>query len=453
MKKKSILPIIIGILLLTIGGICTYIITNESRKGQQKTNDFELIYDDEGEPGHKYNITIHNETINIKKTSFCSIPNCKETTSEENFIYSNKNMIKLSDFIKNNFQSNKKIIEINSNSLTPYQLKIINSIILGEKYFELDIEPYEYLLIFDESETRTYYTYFKKNNNIIVKIADTNNITNELKSVNTKKLNFSKKYKDILFNYIKKQKLDKENIFNRGQIIYKDEKLIYDSIINFNEHFLSYYENEPKLAYTITYNGINCPTPEIRLYSDNTYELFDTFSTNPNHIITPKTGKYNYDIEKIIKNSSKTDKNESKGGPFIITDKDGKEYTIYDNKELDEFFNSINVSITRCTTEAKKKLLFSLESTLLKCPSPILKVYDDNTYELYDTNRSENTLSKSGTYNYNINNILNDIGQYEVDSDTTMILTDSDGYSHYLNNYEPLNQFLKSINIDINRCS
>lgn len=45
--------------------------------------------------------------------------------------------------------------------------------------------------------------------------------------------------------------------------------------------------------YTITYNGLNCPTPSLILYDDNTYEYYHTFTTNGKPP-TPKTGTLRY---------------------------------------------------------------------------------------------------------------------------------------------------------------
>ena len=457
-KKISALPIIIGILLLVIGGFVTYIVCTESKKSTPNNFKYEIIYEDMQIPGSKYEIKINKNVVNVKTTNYCSYIDCSPTTEEENYVYSNKNAIQLMNFIKENFGLDKKKIEVHKSSLSNYQLKIITDIIWGEKHFELDIEPYEYLLLYEENELTSYYTYFKKNNTILVKRVNGSEYNDEI-YITTYKINFNNNNKKILFDYIKSQDLDEDNILYKNLPLYKNEKNIIKAIIENEENYLTNYDKDPKLLYVINYDGINCPTPELRLYDDNTYELYDTFSTSGN--VTPKVGTYNYDIDKIIKNSSSNSSSNynSEAGPFIITDKDGKKYTIFNNDELMNFFKSIDVSITRCTTqESRKKLLFSVESHLLKCPSPILKVYNDNTYELYDyisVNSDEDNIvpPKTGKYDYDVDKIMDRIESFENKDDFNLILTESDETIHYLKDYKPLEEFLKSIDVDLHRCA
>ena len=84
-----------------------------------------------------------------------------------------------------------------------------------------------------------------------------------------------------------------------------------------------------------------------------------------------------------------------------------------------------------------------------------LYVYDDNTYEYYYTYSSDNKelIPKKGTYNYDTNLILNNITNYEVDTISSYALTDSENQLHILADYEPLEEFLESININIHICT
>ena len=100
-------------------------------------------------------------------------------------------------------------------------------------------------------------------------------------------------------------------------------------------------------GYTISYNGINCPTPTLYLYSDNTYEYYYTFGTD-NEKLIPKTGTFNYDITKIINNIDKYEENNF--GPYSIKEENGKNYTTYNtNTELQELLTSLDITLEKRT--------------------------------------------------------------------------------------------------------
>ena len=106
--------------------------------------------------------------------------------------------------------------------------------------------------------------------------------------------------------------------------------------------------NEPKrvVLYKMNYNGIDCLTPTLYLYDDNTYEYYYTFTTEGKEII-PKTGKYNYDFSKVLKKIDKYE--EDPTGPYIIRTQDDKQYTTYiTNNELKEFLGTIDVIMEKC---------------------------------------------------------------------------------------------------------
>ena len=123
-----------------------------------------------------------------------------------------------------------------------------------------------------------------------------------------------------------------------GFIIYKNSIRLHQDI-----------SNDSKLTYTITFNGLNCQTPVLYLYSDNTYEYYYTFSANGEPLI-PKTGTYNYDITKIINNINKYKENNT--GTYYIKDNNDNNYQTYNtNIELQEFLKSINITLEKCLEE------------------------------------------------------------------------------------------------------
>ena len=107
--------------------------------------------------------------------------------------------------------------------------------------------------------------------------------------------------------------------------------------------------NKRKLIYTITYNGIDCPTPILYLYSDKTYEYYYTFTTD-NKKLTPKTGTYNYDMKNLIENINNYESDYA--GPYYVKDENDTKYTTYSsNKELQELLKSIDVKLTTCLVQ------------------------------------------------------------------------------------------------------
>ena len=101
-----------------------------------------------------------------------------------------------------------------------------------------------------------------------------------------------------------------------------------------------------------------------------------------------------------------------------------------------------------------KNLVFKLESRMLKCLSPTLYVYDNNTYEYYYTYTSsgKKLIPKKGTYNYDINLILNNITELKEDEIGSYYLIDSNNNGYSLAYNEQLDNFLNLIDINMHRC-
>lgn len=335
-KRKSIIIILISIFIFLILSIVLILYFNEYNK-------YKITYYDEATPGSKYDISIKNNTVEITETHFCNSINCKSTTENETFNYSNDNIKKLEKFIKNNFS--KRRIEIYQHDLTEKELETIEGILIGEYYFEINVEDYKYKIEYSKNDSLTYEIYFKDDNTILVKRLEINNYA--IKKVDTYKLDFKKENISILNNYIIEEvKKENRNTIIKSSTLLKDEINIFNSIVENNEEYLNNNENEPKLSYTIEYEGIECDTPTLYLYSDNTYEYHDKFSIN-NKKITPKIGNYDYDITKIINNIDKYEKNDFES--YIIKDKDGKSYiTSTTNIELNELLTSLDVKLDKC---------------------------------------------------------------------------------------------------------
>lgn len=132
----------------------------------------------------------------------------------------------------------------------------------------------------------------------------------------------------------------------------KTTYIIFIVIILISILVLGLLNNKTRLEYEITYNGINCPTPYLKLYSDGTYEYYSTYATDESNL-EPQKGKYDYDIKKILNNINLYSKNPA--GPYTIKDAKGNEYITYDtNVQLMEFLNSHHIELNKCMLEGEK---------------------------------------------------------------------------------------------------
>lgn len=333
-NKKFLLKIVIIIIILLLGigiGIFYHIKI--------------ITYYDETVPGAKYNIIIQdNNKIKIITTHFCMIEgsSCNPRIEVETFNYSQDNLKKLKEFIKNNFSNNH--VEVYKSELTDKQKEVIEGILFGEYFFETSVEEYKYKIEYQKNKSLSYDIYLKDDNSILVKKLNIND-EYDIVSSDTYPLNFSEKNKAILKDYIEKQvKEEKRNVIYKYPSLLKNEINIFNSITENDESYLDNIEYEAKLSYTISFVGIDCQTPTLYLYNDNTYEYYDTY--NEDNLI-PKTGTYDYDIKTIINNIDKY--KEDNYGQYIIKDENQKSYTTYKtNIELQNFLKKLNINLDKC---------------------------------------------------------------------------------------------------------
>lgn len=345
-KKKKKPLLIITIVIVSFIGIGIILSTCFKFKIPTSfTILYEIIYYDESIPGSKYDISVQkNNKIEITTTHFCSAIDCEPTTEKEIFNYSKDNLKKLKIFINNNFSNN--YVEVHESKLTDRQKEVIHALLQGEYFFEKNVEEYKYKIEYSKNDSLSYDIYFKNDNSILVKKLKINS-DYDIVSVDTYALNFSQKNKAKLNDYIEKEvKKENKNVIYKYSTLQKDEINIFNSIVKNNESYLNNIENEVKLAYTISYSGMNCPTPTLYLYNDNTYKYYYTFSTDNEKLIS-KTGTYNYDIKKIINNIDKYEENNF--GTYSIKEENGKNYTTYNtNTELQELLTSLGITLEKC---------------------------------------------------------------------------------------------------------
>lgn len=137
--------------------------------------------------------------------------------------------------------------------------------------------------------------------------------------------------------------MKKNNKNNKNNI-----KILIISIIILVIALVIIFISKQKLSYEITYNGINCPTPYVVFYENGTYKYYEHYGIGEKSP-KPSTGKYEYDMDKLIKNVNNYE--EDRGGPYTIKVSNGDEYTTYSsNKELRELLDTNNIVLEKCMT-------------------------------------------------------------------------------------------------------
>lgn len=337
MKEKKGLFILIGVIFVLIVVLLTLNAFNVNILDTGKYK-YHFKYYDNYIPGSTYEIFVYNNKVEIEETAGCSIPDCEPAIEKHKYQYSKDNINKLYKFLDS--ISYEDGMEINRNSADEKTNEIITALLLDEKYFELAAEENDYKYELYYSDEVSYVLYLKNDNSVLVKKITVND-EYSITKIDTYSLSFSDKHMDIIRDFIK----------NHGETKYNKEAYDYivKSIAEGKEDYLDKIDTSTELVYKITYDGLNCPTPILYLYSNNTYEYYYTFTTTGKTII-PSTSTYNYDISKIINSASNYEERPS--GPYYITDKDGNKTKTYDsNVELNEFLNSINVTLAKCAEE------------------------------------------------------------------------------------------------------
>lgn len=283
-------------------------------------------------------------------------------------------------------------------------------------------------------------------------------------------IDFSKDNMKVVNDFINElfeSKKEKKITLNKDELTLKQKNIIEaiihndESLINVNNDEIYKLVTDMWCKTMLNDGGSHESSYYIFDFSKNKVEKYESYYRAYEGYDYKDRLIYTKEIDKetlsSIKNTLNTllykeDDKEDNLCPFSIIHND-EEKEIYNEESI----NKLNEIIFKLDgNNNKKELVFSLKSTNLKCLSPSLEVYNDNTYELFATIRDENdslVTIKKGTYNYNLDLILNDnISNYLVDSDSAHILIDGDGKEYRLDVYEPLDTFLKSIDVNIDVC-
>ncbi len=273
-KKKIAIIIIIGLFLiafLTCGFI--YFLKDNTHK-------------DSG----VYDIKVNDDIIKVYQD--------KIIVNDDNLNYSYDSVQKFIKFIDNNFDDKSKRINIDYNALDDYQTLVIDDILnkKNEEEFITSVEDYIYS-IYLSYEDNNYIIYLKDNNLVHVKkVSLSDDKLNIIDIEEAYNLDFSKDSNAEIVDYIKSLFNDNREV-NRlyKDSVTSDEERFINSIINNDEDYLKNRDD----VYTLKYSGLNCLTPVLYLYPDNTYEYYYTFTTADKKP-TPINGVYSVNIEDLI---------------------------------------------------------------------------------------------------------------------------------------------------------
>lgn len=356
MKKIKIINIIIisvfSIAILTVLlSLIMFIIKIPKEQQTEPKIKYTITYEQDYEPGSSTTYYLYDDgSIKYFNTNYCSALDCDSNSSKIKSLKFDKKNEKLTyNFLKSLIKKGNEVY-IYKSQIKEEKLENILYYISEEmeELIALELSDYEYKL--EIIKEQNYHMVYLDDNKIYVANLKYHNFL--FKKINTHSLNF--KNNKIVINYIKEQFNSSENFkyIYYDNISYK-EKIILDSIIKNDEKLLEDIDNVKDLLFILNYNGVNCLTPTLNIYNDNTYEYNYTYSFSGNKT-TPKTGSYDYDINKLLKNSDYESLKQKPEGFFIIKNKKDIYYLETSDKELNEFLESANLSIksfSSCLTQ------------------------------------------------------------------------------------------------------
>ncbi len=106
----------------------------------------------------------------------------------------------------------------------------------------------------------------------------------------------------------------------------------------------------------------------------------------------------------------------------------------------------------------KKEKILEISNISMNCPSNILIAYSDNTYKFIKgiSTYNKNTIIFSRKYEYNINKIRDSIKDYQSDNIHLFnyhITLDNNEYNIAIEEAKTINDFIDSLNHNLNWCS
>lgn len=334
--KKQILGTVIFIFVMgTFLGASGYFLQHKLNKAEDLLYAFRFQ-----DIGIIYEVNVYNNIIKVKASNECSLDSCEE--NEYSKQYKEEDQAKLINFLENNFEfKNDQIADINYDTLNNYQQEVLATFSTyqsDELYFQYAIEDYQYKMEIELGKDATFVLYLKNDLTMVGKKIEYNK-DYEITNISSYNYNFKDQNKQIIKDYIKNN-LEKNETVLKIYAYDLENKPIIDAIINNDEKYLKNYKTNRTKVYTISYKGIDCPSPVLVLYDDGTYEYYHTYSKV---LVTPKTGEYKTSLFSAILAGKITSQNSA------YTINDSKDNSLTFNAELlQDFLNNYDLPLAKC---------------------------------------------------------------------------------------------------------
>lgn len=284
-----------------------------------------------------YDIKIDNDTIKVYED--------KLILNGDDIEYSEDNVHRFISLIEDNFEVNNNLLEVESTNLDNDIFLLFASIINKdpEANFNVESEKYDNVLYLDNR----YVIYLKDNNQVRVKKIKMDKDNSKVSEIiSTFDLNFSQENNQRVVDYLMRLFASDKKIFK--STIYKNEQNYINSIIYNDESYLN--NADVNLKYIIKYVGLDCPSPTLYLYDDNTFEYYYTFALN-DELLEPITGYYNPSVEDIM-----TEDTITYGGnynSYVISDVQNDMMYAFDitSEMLSSFLTELNTPLDICLVQ------------------------------------------------------------------------------------------------------
>lgn len=327
------------------------------------------------------------------------------------------------------------LLNIISNVITYFTLKQDETNYIYKITYEEDFEP---------GASTSYYLYTDGN----IKVQRTtycSAINCPATTSDLENINFDKETKKITYHYLLSLTKGQKDTKIKHSDIYNDDKKI--SIFN-------YLNSEDTDLIKLEIDDYQY---KLELSKDNNYHLI---YLKENTITAANLYYKNYDREKVQIHKLKFNETNTKLiKEFILNQYEKEEtykniyYSSFEHKDkiiLDAIISNNETLLSNI--EKEKNLLYKLGFTGLNCLTPSLDIYDDSTYEFYNTYTTDGTnpTPKKGTYNYDLNKLITaSVDENILDNGVAFVLTNKDKTYYYEVTNPTLNEFLNTTTLTI----
>lgn len=337
-------------------------------------------------------------------------------------------------------------------------------LLLNNKFNSDISNNYDYLINIGRYDMLKNCKIYKKNNEIQVyyepNIVCTNPCPVDIKyftlSFTDDHMKIINSFFDVLFSNRNQKEIElrEEDLDNSQKnivksIIYNDESILESSLIIITDSKTITYRDDGGSYIDIYYefDFSNNTVKKIQVEYVANLDENGNSSTNVSKLYQKEVPDSLASEIKILSKKILDKTDEEQTISYYIIKSNTKEKKVYNQDDLTIIKKILN------ELDGEREVLFAVKSVRLSCISPELVVYDDNTYEYNYTYTSDETrppIPKTGTYDYNINEILDLLTDNKNISDSYYIFKGDERL--FLSSYEPLEEFIKSIGINIHTC-